>query len=68
MSITLKPQLDRCRQWVASIEAEAKMSPTDKARLLSCLEGIIAERATYWRRRAAAWERSRGSRASESSR
>tara|TARA_Y100000310_G_scaffold123168_1_gene121930 strand:- start:853 stop:1059 length:207 start_codon:yes stop_codon:yes gene_type:complete len=68
MSITLKPQLDRCRQWVASIEAEAKMSPIDKARLLSCLEGIIAERATYWRRRAAAWERSRGSRASESSR
>ncbi len=68
MSITLKPQLDRCRQWVASIEAEAKMSPIDKARLLSCLEGIISERATYWRRRAAAWERSRGSRASESSR
>ena len=62
MSVTLKPQLDRCRQWVASIEAEAKMSPIDKARLLSCLEGIISERATYWRRRAAAWERSRGSR------
>ncbi len=68
MSITLKPQLDRCRQWVASIEAEAKMSPIDKARLLSCLEGIISERAAYWRKRAAAWDRSRGSRrASESS-
>jgi hypothetical protein len=59
MSITLKPQLDRCKQWVASIEAEAKMSPTDKARLLSCIEGIIAERSAYWRKRSAAWERSK---------
>ena len=68
MSITLKPQLDRCRQWVASIEAEAKMSPIDKARLLSCLEGIIAERAAYWRKRASAWSDAKRSRASEPSR
>ena len=59
MSITLKPQLDRCKQWVASIEAEAKMSPTDKARLLSCIEGIIAERSAHWRKRSAAYERSK---------
>lgn len=57
--ISLKPQLDRCRQWVASIEAEAKMSPLDKARLLSLLEGILAERASIWRERSARWQEER---------
>ena len=53
MPITHKPELDKLRQWVASIEASAHLSPRDKARLLSLMEGIVSARAEHWRSQAA---------------
>ena len=50
---TIKPQLQRCEQWLASVEADAKLTTEDKARLLSLVEGLVGQRADKWRERRA---------------
>jgi hypothetical protein len=49
----IKPQIDRLRQWIRSIEHDARMSSSDKAALLSTMEGLLATPAALWRARAA---------------
>ena len=50
--ISIKPQIDRCRQMIASIEADARMSKRQKAELLSYMEGLFSAPAAIWRHRA----------------
>lgn len=49
---SIKPHIDRWRTQIASIEADGRLSPEDKANIFQVLEGLIQIPSHRWTMRA----------------